>query len=210
MASRDKLIWWMQGGIEQARALQRQGDLEGARNVLEQVATDARRGGVRSSHLYWRRAAVCGKLDDLPAAFGHIHRALEEDPLSPEVIESYQMLLAHLRSILGSPARAVDDPSTPELYRILLREERSTIAPHLAMAKWLAEGDRMGEAIDLARAAANLFPGSVKAWRLLAKLAFVAGDKATTREARARAAKAQSAATREQPAPRPTQSKAKA
>jgi hypothetical protein len=210
MASSDGLIWKMQGGIGQARELRRQGDSSGARSILEQVAMDAHRGGVRSSQLSWLLAVVCDETGDLPAAFDHIHRAIDEDPLSPEARESLQILLTRVRASLSDRTRAQDDPSTPVLYRILVREDRTTVAPHLAMARWLAATDQMDEAVNLARATTQLYPGSVKAWRQLVKLAVATGDKAMAREAKARAAKAQSAENREQSAPRATQSKAKA
>ena len=210
MSSREGLIRKMQGGIGIAEDLRLRGDSEGAREVLEQVAADADRAGIRSSQLFRHLAAVCDGTGDMTAAMGYIHRAFDEDPLSPEVMNSYGILLARLQTSLADPNRPPDDPSTPELYRVLVREERATVAPHIAMVRWFVAADQMEEAVELTRAITHLFPGSVESWRLLAKLASAIGDKSTAREAKARAAKAQAAENREQPAPRATQSKAKA
>ena len=117
MNPREKFVWKMQGGVLQARDLRRQGDLKGARDVLEQVAADARRAGVRSSELSHGLAVICDETGDLVAAHRYLQEALEADPLAAEVVEFREVLAAHIRQALASPDRDDDDPAVPEVYR---------------------------------------------------------------------------------------------
>ena len=210
MNPREKFVWKMQGGMLQARDLRRQGNLKGAREVLEQVAADARRAGIRSSDLSHGLAVVCDETGDLVAAQRHHRDALEADPLASEVVEFGEVLAAHIRQALASPDRDDDDPAVSELYQILLRSERITVEPHLGMVRWLEAAGRVEEAVALANTTARLFPDSVGAWRHLVRVATSAGDRALAREAKSRAAKAQATRARESALPLPTQSKAKA
>jgi len=210
MNPREKLIRRMQGGVLQARDLRRQGDLKGARDILEQVAADARRASVRSSELSNGLAVICDETGDLVAAHRYLQEALEADPLAAEVVEFREVLAAHIRQALASPDRDDDDPAVPEIYRLLVRDERITVEPHLGMVRWLEAAGRVEEAVALANATARLFPDSVGAWRHLVRVATSAGDRALAREAKSRAAKAQATRARESALPLPTQSKAKA
>ena len=210
MNPREKFIWKMQGGVLQARDLRMAGDLQGARDVLEQVAADARRAGVRSSSLSHGLAVICDETGDLVAAYRHLQDALEADPLASEPVEFGEILAAHIRQALARPDRDPKDPGIPELYRTLMRGERIMVEPHLGMVRWLVEAGRVEEAVRLANATARLFPDSQAAWRLLARVASSAGDRVLAREAKSRAAKAQAASTRASGLPMPTQSKAEA
>ena len=210
MNPREKLIRRMQGGVLQARDLRRQGDLKGARDILEQVAADAKRAGVRSSEVSHGLAVICDESGDLVAAHRYLQDALEADPLAAEVVEFREVLAAHVRQALASPDRDDDDPAVPELYRLLVRDERIMVDPHLGMVRWLEDAGRTEEAVALANAIARLFPDSLGAWRLLVRVATSAGDRALVREAKSRAAKVQAARTREPALPLPTQSKARA
>ncbi|MGB8929887.1 MAG: hypothetical protein WCC48_01420 [Anaeromyxobacteraceae bacterium] len=63
--------------------------------------------------------------------------------------------MKRIRAALAAEDRAIDDPSTPRLYELLVRSGETDAAAHVALAKfWLAKGEpakaaRIADAVTL-------------------------------------------------------------
>ena len=62
---------------------------------------------------------------------------------------------------MSSPERAVDDPSTPRLYAILVRAGEAEVESHAAMARYHLATGNVPAAAAIADAAALLYPASI-------------------------------------------------
>ena len=84
------------------------------------IAEEARKAGIASANLLWGVAVASDYTGELEMAFENVTAALALDPLAPPIHHSFEVITRRIRDALSSPERAVDDPSTPRLYAILV------------------------------------------------------------------------------------------
>ena len=119
----------------------------------------------------------------------HIREALEMDPLAVSFNRSFEVIVQHLRAELLRPDRAIDDPTTPLLYRALGKAGATADeAVHLVHARYLLATGDQAQAERLAEAVTILFPASPAAWAFRAEIAAAMGDSDTAAIAGAEAA----------------------
>jgi hypothetical protein len=135
--------------------------------------------GLTSGALFWHAAVANDYAGNWEAAFEHITRALDLDPLSEPFRTSFGIITNRIRGALTQADRAVDDPSTPKLYELLLRAGEADVACHAVMARYAAATGDLAKAKAIADAAALLFPASPEAWKVKSEVAAKAGDTAT-------------------------------
>jgi tetratricopeptide (TPR) repeat protein len=168
-----------------SKELRRAFDLAGEGNFAEAlpiyqgIAERLRALGHDSGFLLWHMAIANDNLGELEKAFHHIAEALETDPLAQPFRNSFDIIVGRIRAALAAEARAVDDPSTPRLYDLLLSSGEADVPSHAAMARFLVAKGDPGRARQLADALVVLHPGDPLSWRCKAEVARAAGDAAT-------------------------------
>jgi predicted Zn-dependent protease len=160
-----------------------------AKKLAEKVAARCAYYGVQSAHAAWALAVVNDYAGEVEAAFKHISEAVRLDPLEPNIMRSFDIVVGHIRHILLDPDRDLADDSTPRLHAMLVEAGKADALVHLAMARHLAEVEKDGEAMKLVEAVLLLAPACRDAWVVKATLAKKLGlvDEAVAAEAEAAA-----------------------
>lgn len=150
-------------------------DLDRARRLLLAVRDSMRAQGRGHGFASWRLSILADNQGELVEAMKYVTEALEQDPLSQPFRRSFEIIAGRLRTALTAADRDPADPSTPELYELLVRQDAADEPSHLAMAAWslLAGDPRKAHAI--AAAVTTLSPDSTEAWRLRAAAARALG-----------------------------------
>lgn len=138
-----------------------------------------KRLGVTSGALFWHAAVANDYAGNWEAAFEYIDRALQLDPIAEPFRSSFGIITNRIRGALTAADRAVDDPSTPKLYDLLVRAGEADVGCHAAMARYAAATGDLARAKAIADAVALLFPAAREAWKAKADVAAAAGDTAT-------------------------------
>ena len=147
------------------------GDVERARKLLFAVRESMRSQGRGHGFASWRLSILADNEGELVEAMNYVTEALEQDPLSQPFRRSFEIIAGRIRTVLTAPDRDPADPSTPELYELLVRFDAADEPSHLAMAAWSLRAGHPRKAHALAAAVTVLSPGSVDAWRLRAAAA---------------------------------------
>jgi hypothetical protein len=155
-----------------------------ALKVFREVQAEARKAGVESAQLLWGVAVASDHTGELEMAFENVTAALALDPLAPPIHHSFDVITRRIRDALSSPERAVDEPSTPRLYAILVGAGEAEVESHAAMARYHLATGNVPAATAIADAAALLYPASKAAWEAKAAVATARGDAAGAEEAR--------------------------
>jgi tetratricopeptide (TPR) repeat protein len=164
------------------RGVKRGFDLMDERNpaealkVFREVLAEARKAGIESANLLWGVAVASDHTGELEMAFENVTAALALDPLAPPIHHSFEIITRRIREALSSPERAVDDPSTPRLYAILVGANEAEVESHAAMARYHLATGNVPAAAAIADAAALLYPASKAAWEAKAAVATARGD----------------------------------
>ncbi|MFT3912667.1 MAG: tetratricopeptide repeat protein [Anaeromyxobacteraceae bacterium] len=188
MKTTPKLQWMLD---ELARGLELdRSDKAAAMQVYRSVLVEAERLGVDSAYLRWVVAVTHDELGALEMAWEELEKSIAADPLSLPARRSFEIIADRVRAALRAPERAVDDPSTPRLYALLIRAGEADLGAHVAMARFELAAGRAAEARGLADAVVRLFPASREAWSLLADVARAQGDAVTAASAGLEAASA--------------------
>jgi tetratricopeptide (TPR) repeat protein len=134
---------------------------------VQATATGAR---IRSGQLLWQLAALHDLLQQPAPALRFIQEAVEFDPLSLPTSRSVEIIANNARKVL----KGLDsnDPTIPELYRLLLKVGEADGSSHLAWGRHLLRVGKPEEALGVLRALTLLEPyDSAEAWKLLAEVA---------------------------------------
>lgn len=170
------------GAIQRAIELHNEGQHGEAVKACDWALGEARKLGVASAALSWHAAIAHDNAGNLEAAFDHIRRALELDPLAEPFRNSFGIIVGRIRAALTDEKRPADDPATPRLYDLLVRAGEADVACHAAMARYAAATGDLAKARALADALTLLFPASAEAWGCRSEVAAKAGDVATVEE----------------------------
>lgn len=172
------------------------GNFDEAAEIAHAVVEKAKALGISSPFAYWHVAVAADNGGKSEMAFDYITRALAIDPLDNTYRNSFEIIVKRIRATLAASDRAVDDPSTPRLYELLVRAGEADVASHAVMARyWVAKGDGT-KAARIAEAMTLLYPTDREAWLCKAEVARASGDTAT-----ADACMAEAAATEGEPVP---------
>ena len=147
-----------------ARELLYSGEYLESRELFTQVRARAGKLGLESAYLAWGIAVTSYNLGELDVAFTTISESIAKDPLNPDAQNFFTVIANHIRAALADPQLALDDPSTPRLYQLLLAAGEADVASHLAMVRHLAHAGKTGEAMRLLDAVTLLAPSSRDAW----------------------------------------------
>ena len=147
-----------------------------ALRVFREVLVEARKAGIKSANLLWGVAVASDYPGELEMAFENVTAALALDPLAGPIHHSFEVITRRIREALSSPERAVDDPSTPRLYAILVRAGAAEVESHAAMARYHLATGNVTAAGAIADAAALLYPASKVAWEAKGSVATACGD----------------------------------
>lgn len=154
---------------QRAQQLLDQSQYQEARAIFTATRARARKLGLDSAYLTWGVALCTDLMGEPEVAFPLIQESATLDPFNPALQQSFDAIAWRLRNALADADRAVDDPSTPRLYRLLLEAGEADVASHVAMARHLAHAGKPDEALALLDAVTRLAPVSRDAW--LAKAA---------------------------------------
>jgi hypothetical protein len=139
----------------------------------------AGRLGIVSPSIYWHLAIASDYSGDAEVAFDCIDTAIELDPFCNAYRESYDIIANRIRSALVDAERAADDPSTPQLYDLLVRHDEADLPAHVAMTRfWTATGCT-DKAATLAAALTLLHPTVQEAWACRREVALARNDEPT-------------------------------
>ncbi|MGB8930734.1 MAG: hypothetical protein WCC48_05745 [Anaeromyxobacteraceae bacterium] len=168
--------------------LNEEGNHEEAAEVVRGVLERGKAAGFTSAFALWNLAIATDQGGNLEMAFDYITQALQLDPIAQPFNNSFEVIVKRIRAALAAEDRAVDDPSTPRLYELLVRSGETDAAAHVAMAKfWMAKGET-AKAARIADAVTLLNPTEREAWLCRAEVAAASGDAATAEECIAEAA----------------------
>lgn len=159
----------------QAQELMDGQEHEKARDLLLELLVELERAGVAGGHVHWMLCITFDHLGDLPMALYHVEKAVAVDPLSVPFHRSFDIITSRLLSVLTDGDRAVDDPSTPKLYELLVRSGEADSAAHLVMARYCASSGDTARALRLLESLVSLDPLHHGAWELLAEVAGAEG-----------------------------------
>ncbi len=104
-------------------------DKAAAMQVFRSVLVEAERLGVDSAYLRWVVAVTHDELGALEMAWEELEKSIAADPLSLPARRSFEIIADRVRAALRAPGRAVDDPSTPRLYAMLIRAGEADLQP---------------------------------------------------------------------------------
>jgi tetratricopeptide (TPR) repeat protein len=165
--------------IKQSVDLVNEGKHDEAVKACDWAIAAARKLGITSGALFWHAAVANDYAGNWEAAFDRINQALDRDPLNEPFRNSFGVITNRIRAALARADRAVDDPSTPKLYELLVRAGEADVGCHAVMARYAAATGDLAKARAIADAAALLFPASPEAWKARSEVAAKAGDAAT-------------------------------
>jgi tetratricopeptide (TPR) repeat protein len=165
--------------IKRSIELVNEGKHAEAVKACDLAIAEAKKLGVRSGALFWHAAVANDYAGNWEAAFDHIDRALELDPLAEPFRNSFGIIAGRIRGALADAARRADDPSTPKLYDLLVRAGEADVGSHAAMARYAVATGDLARAKAIADAVTLLFPASADAWKCRSEVATAAGDLAT-------------------------------
>lgn len=183
----DRITERLAGRIKEAQERMENQDPAGAEVILEEIAAEAERVGIRSAHVAWMLAVAHDYQGELEEALEGILKSLALDPLEPSIRNSRDIIVRRVTEALSAAEREAGDPSTPRLYQLLQRTGPVPLGAHLAMARHHLAAGSLPEARRLVEAATLLFPVEPAAWRAKAEVARCAGDEAAARDAEAQA-----------------------
>jgi tetratricopeptide (TPR) repeat protein len=143
---------------------------------LRGVLSEALRQGVDSAYLRYVLAQALELKGELEMAFDEIKKAMKLDPLALPIRHAFQELASRIRASLTDPARAVEDPEVPRLYRVLLEAGEADLLAHLAMVRFELATGELRKARERVEAVTRLFPAHREAWLLLAQVARAQGE----------------------------------
>lgn len=191
----DQRVQHLHRGVKRGFELMDERKPAEALEVLREVLAESRKAGLASAYLYWGIAIAADYTGDLEMAFENVTAALALDPLASPIHSSFEVITRRIRDALSSPDRAVDDPSTPRLYAILVGAGEAEVESHAAMARFHLATGNVPAATAIADAAALLYPASKVAWEAKAAVASARGDVAGAEQARVEAVAAGGRAT---------------
>jgi hypothetical protein len=176
---KDKQLAPVRAHLERAHeAMQRRETAEGVKHFRLAHEAAAERG-IRSAFILWNLAAASDYSGELEAAFDAIVAALALDPFSGVMRDSFDIIARKTRAALAAEGRAVDDPTTPKLYALLLQHGEADVSSHAAMARFHVAAGNASEAAELAGALTTLHPEDPDAWSCRRDVARALGDGAT-------------------------------
>jgi tetratricopeptide (TPR) repeat protein len=185
---RNATIENLRAELRRGYELNEAGNHEEAAEVVRAVLERGKAAGFTSAFALWNLAISSDQGGNLEMAFDYITQALQLDPIAQPFHNSFEIIVKRIREALAAEGRALDDPSTPRLYELLVRSGETDVASHVAMAKfWLAKGETE-KAARIADAVTLLNPADRDAWLCKAEVARAAGDAATAGECMAEAA----------------------
>jgi hypothetical protein len=161
-----------------------------ALKVFREVIVEARKAGIESANLYWGCAVASDYTGEMEMAFENVTAALALDPLAGPIHHSFDVITRRIRDALSDPERAVDDPSTPRLYAILVGAGEAEVESHVAMTRYHLAAGNVAAAGAIADAAALFYPNAPSAWEAKAAVATARGDAEGPEQARIEAAAA--------------------
>jgi tetratricopeptide (TPR) repeat protein len=169
--------------MARARELTEHAEYDEARQTYLKLRTQCAKAGIRSAHVAWGLAVACDGLNDFEHAVTYIREAIELDPLAIPYQRSFDVIVERMRKVLGDEARAVDDPTTPVIYELLLRAGEGDAKSHLAMVRWHQHRGEFAPAMTILNALTTLSPSCRQAWLLMAAIARGLGESATAMRA---------------------------
>jgi tetratricopeptide (TPR) repeat protein len=174
---------WMRrlGMMERARELFENKESAQSRDLLLELRSDP--DAPRSGHLSWRLAIVSDCMEDFEMALSYIEEAIATDPLAVPYHRSFDIIVDRIRDALTAKGRAVGDPTTPRLYRLLVGSSEANLACHIVMARYHASQGQYQEALKLLDAVTTLDPAAREAWVALAEVARAAGNEEMAKRA---------------------------
>ena len=164
--------------IKRSIELVNEGKHDEAVKACDWAAAEAKKLGLTSGALFWHAAVANDYAGNWEAAFNHINHALDLDPLAEPFRNSFGIITNRIRGALTHADRAVDDPSTPKLYEMLVRAGEADVSCHAVMARYAAATGDLAKAKAIADAATLLFPTSPEAWKAKSDVAAKSGDAA--------------------------------
>ncbi len=178
---RDKKALEMAERVSEASNLIDRGEHAQARDLLLEVrANDLR--GPSSAYVSYLLAICHDCLEDFAMAATCVEDALRTDPLSVPFNRSFEIISQRIRKALAAPGRAIDDPSTPRLYEILVKSGEADTDSHLAMTRYCLHTGDACKALRLARALTVLDPTCRRAWAVALEAAKAAQDPTAVEE----------------------------
>ncbi len=171
-------------GMSHAQDLVNRSDPAEAMKVYAEVLRLARGAGIASAHLHWAYAIACDYAGELGMAFENVSAAVAADPLALPFRNSFDVIAHRIRTALADPGRAVDDPSTPRLYALLVGAGEAEVESHVVMGRHHLAAGNVGAASAIADAAVLFYPTAPGAWELKAEVAAAKGETAAAEAAR--------------------------
>jgi predicted Zn-dependent protease len=171
----------MSEGLRQARHQMQNNEWLEAERLLTQLLADSKAGDVQSASLYRDLAVVSDAKGEFQMAVRHIEHALALDPLSPEVIRSFEIISTRIRAALAEAEAA--SPEVPKLYQLLLGSDTADSESHLMMARHLEQTGQFDASLRLLQALTLLSPSFRTGWTLLAQVARKLGQEDLARSA---------------------------
>jgi len=162
--------------MQQAEELMEKGDFVQAVELMRGVRAEARKRRLPHGMVSWRLCVFLDHLDDLEEAFVMAVEAVDQDPLSASIRNSFHIIAKQLRDRLAAPDREPADPTTPRLYSLLSENDAAEDSTHLAMARFLVQSGDAAGARRLLDAVTVLSPNCAGAWALLESVAKGVGD----------------------------------
>jgi len=154
--------------LGEANGLMKERRWEEARKIYLHGRSYARKRKLPYGELAWCLCVCLDNLGEVEAAFRMAVEAVDQDPFSPQVRESFHVVARRLGDKL---AATVEDPATPARYALLAENDAAESADHLAMAKHLIFAGEPSHAAELLEALTTLAPNLGEPWRLRAQLA---------------------------------------
>ncbi len=186
----DKQMKHLLAGMNRGQELVNGSDPAEAMKVYAEVLKLARNAGLASAHLHWAYAVACDYAGELEMAFEQVSAAVQGDPLALPFRNSFDVIAGRIRAALSAPDRAVDDPTTPGLYALLVNAGEAEVGSHVAMGRHHLATGNVAAAARIAEAAVLFYPTAPEAWELKAAVATAAGDAQAAESARIEAAAA--------------------
>ena len=151
-------------------------DLNAAQALADSCGLKAKQAGITSAFFLWLKAVLADRSGEFVLALKLIGEALEMDPLCPPHRHSHEVVVRNVRAALHDPARAADEPNTPELWTLLVQAGEADDGCHLALARYRLVKDNALDALRLVDAVTTLSPTNREAWALKAVAARSLGD----------------------------------
>lgn len=157
--------------LNRAREMGSRGDHKRSKEYFLRARTLCRTAGVRHGLVSYALAVASDNLEEFADAVLYIVEAYEDDPSAPPILDSYDIIVGHIRSkIAWLVATELASPKIAEFYQLLLNEGAADEEAHVGMARHLVAVERHTDAADLLAAVTVLYPRSSSAWRLRAEV----------------------------------------